>query len=164
MFRNIKKGFSLIEIIIYIAIFSSVLLTFIGYYFSVLSFDNKDREQVIKSINGGFIAFISLFLISMIAMGQVFLTAYMTGIYADSVNRKELRIQAKSNLESCINWVEISLRKDRFLSGIINVPQFGCDLVIEPYTENNSTNNTYDVHVTAKLEFIKVTDYIRITI
>ncbi|MCX6719114.1 MAG: hypothetical protein NTZ38_01935 [Candidatus Taylorbacteria bacterium] len=47
-------------------------------------------------------------------------------LYADSVNQKELRIQARLNASACLDTVILMAYKDYFLNGPVTVPEFGC--------------------------------------
>lgn len=53
--------------------------------------------------------------------------------YADMVMRHELRIQAKLNVDSCIQSVSLMLDRDFFLRGELHIRDFNCIV----YVENN---------------------------
>jgi len=47
-------------------------------------------------------------------------------LYADSVNQRELRIQARLNASACLDTVTLMAYKDYFLNGSVTIPEFSC--------------------------------------
>jgi hypothetical protein len=81
-------------------------------------------------MNKGFVATTAVILLatgtlafSLVALGSAVL-------YADSVNRRELRIQAGLNAEACLDTVALMSVKDYFLVGPVYISEFGCDAVV----------------------------------
>lgn len=50
--------------------------------------------------------------------------------YADSVYHEELRVQADMNNQACQDSISLIKSKDAFVSGTIDLPEFGCILHI----------------------------------
>ncbi len=83
-----------------------------------------------EKISRGFIATTAVILLatgtlafSLAALGSVVL-------YADSVSRREMRIQADLNAEACLDTAALMAAKDYFLSGSVYVSKFNCDAVV----------------------------------
>lgn len=74
----------------------------------------------------GFVATIAVVILATGCL--VFSLATLLGAtsYAESVYKRELRIQAGLNARACLDWVTIMVSKDYFITGQIEVRQFGC--------------------------------------
>ena len=53
-------------------------------------------------------------------------TMSAAALYADSVMRKELRTQAALDAEACLDTAKLMAAKDYFISGTIQIRDFGC--------------------------------------
>jgi hypothetical protein len=51
-------------------------------------------------------------------------------LYADSVSRRELRIQTNLNAESCLDTAALIAAKDHFLIGPVSISELGCNATI----------------------------------
>lgn len=81
--------------------------------------------------------FIALIAVTMLAMGAIaFAISVMSGAqsYAQSVTRREARIQARLYAASCLDSVTLMLAKDFFLNGVVSLAEFSCTATIaNPY-------------------------------
>ena len=78
------------------------------------------------STNKGFAALVAVVLLSVGLLAFSLATFGSAIDYADLVYRRELRIQAALNANSCIESLKLISAKDYFLSGSINVAKLGC--------------------------------------
>lgn len=93
-------------------------------------------------VERGFIALTSLILI---VSGILVFSATTLGAavqYSEQVYKRELRIQARYNAESCADWIRVMIDKDYFLIGEVYVPQFDCIGFIE---KNPNGTRRFDV-------------------
>ena len=51
-------------------------------------------------------------------------------LYADAVNQRELRIQARLNAHACVDTIILMAHKDYFLQGTVSIPELGCIAVV----------------------------------
>ena len=74
----------------------------------------------------GFIALIAIIVLATGALA--FSLATMSGAvaYSDAAYRRELRIQARLNAQACLDSVSLMTGKDYFLSGQVELKEFGC--------------------------------------
>ncbi|OHA24131.1 MAG: hypothetical protein A3B11_01380 [Candidatus Taylorbacteria bacterium RIFCSPLOWO2_01_FULL_44_26] len=104
--------------------------------------------------SGGFTALIAVILVSAGTMAFSLSTLSAAVLYADSVFRKEMRIQVELNTHSCLDTATVSLAKDFFMNGTTTIRSLGCEVsVINP----NPDLSSYDVEisVTAALSGIR---------
>lgn len=92
---------------------------------------NKHRIyfKTVRQLGGrGFIATTALILIALgsIASVMVIFTASMS--YADSVTRREYRIQKLFNQKACKDTRDLILAKDYFFDGLAYLPEFDCSI------------------------------------
>lgn len=76
--------------------------------------------------NRGFIALIAVVLLAFGALSFSLATLSAAVSYADSISRRELRIQTGLNVNACIDTVRLMRAKDYFLIGTTSIPEFGC--------------------------------------
>ncbi len=76
--------------------------------------------------DSGFIALIAVVLLASGALAFSFSNMIAAILYADSVYKRELRIQARLNADSCVDTVRLMYAKDPFLSGTTTVADFKC--------------------------------------
>ena len=81
-------------------------------------------------IHRGFVATTAVILLatgtlafSLVALGSAVL-------YADIINRRELRIQANLNAEACLDTAALMATKDYFLTGPVYISAFDCNATI----------------------------------
>lgn len=126
--RSRRKGFSLIEAIIFTALLSFLLTGFIR--FASISFAEAaklmDRIDEAWNAQDGFMATASVLILAMGLMAFSGVAMLSSSIYSDSVDRHGLRIQARLGTESCLNTLEIMYEKDIYLEGEIEVPDLNC--------------------------------------
>ncbi len=79
-----------------------------------------------RNIQGGFIALIAVVLLSMTALLFSFVTMGSAFSYADTVSKRELRIQANMNADACLDTATLMTAKDYFLIGTSTLSEFGC--------------------------------------
>ena len=110
----------------------------------------KHNRFLIKK--NGFIALIAVVVLAMGIFTFSLVTYSAVYSYYDSVNRKELRIQANLNAKSCLKTVALMYAKDFFLNGEQVLNKFGCTADIV-----NDMNGRVTIKVKATLE--EVSDY-----
>lgn len=108
---------------------------------------NSTKRLPTRSPNDGFIALIAVIMLAWGALAFSFATLASAVSYADLVNRRELRIQARFNAEACLDTVKLMLAKDFFLEGTVSVPEFGCVVQV-----TNDFAGSVSVNITATLE------------
>ncbi|MBP6858484.1 MAG: hypothetical protein KBC33_01480 [Candidatus Pacebacteria bacterium] len=74
----------------------------------------------------GFIAVTAVILLAMGCIATVMIAFTTSASYADSVTRREYRIQKAMNAEACQDIRELMLAKDYFFVGSVIVAEFGC--------------------------------------
>lgn len=86
----------------------------------------RSRSLPAISSRGGFMALTALVLISSgsIVFSYVTLSAAFT--YFQSINKRELRIQAGLNAVGCLEYTILMVAGDYFVSGNFPVSEFGC--------------------------------------
>jgi hypothetical protein len=94
----------------------------------------------------GFVATIAVIILATGCLVFSLITLLGATSYAESVYKRELRIQAGLNARACLDWVTVMVSKDYFLSGQIEIGQFGCVADI-----TNDMNGDISFNVKAKL-------------
>ncbi len=87
--------------------------------------------------NKGFMAVTAVILLALGTISFSLVTMSAAISYADTVNRHELRIQARFNANACLDTATLMIAKDYFLNGEVSVPEFGCIANIENYFNGN---------------------------
>lgn len=125
------QGFSLIEAILFSFLVSLLIVSFMQFassaYASSLRVIDKVNDAASSFRNsGGFMASSAVILIAsgLIVFAAAAVAAAAT--YSDAVEKQELRIQARLNLESCFESLHLMYEKDLFMNGVVNIPEFGC--------------------------------------
>ncbi|MFA6553916.1 MAG: hypothetical protein WCS89_00200 [Candidatus Paceibacterota bacterium] len=88
--------------------------------------------------------FVALIAVVLLATGTLTfsLVAMSSAIaYADSISRRELRIQTQMNAQACLDTVTLMVVKDYFISGNVEVKKFGCTAEILNDFEGNISFN-----------------------
>ena len=78
----------------------------------------------------GFTALVSVMLLVLGTIAYALTTLAAAAQYADSIGRREMRIQANLDAESCMDIVTLMVAKDYFLSGTVPLPEYGCTGVV----------------------------------
>jgi hypothetical protein len=74
----------------------------------------------------GFVATIAVVILATGCLVFSLVTLLGATSYSESIYKRELRIQAGLNASACLDLVTVMVSKDYFLSGQIEVRQFGC--------------------------------------
>lgn len=153
-----NKAFTLIETIVYIVLLSILTTGLVQYIYGMMSTNLKLNDDIEKAYKkeSGFGALIAVLLLSFGLLATCLTTLGYSYSFADFVNRKELRIQASMNAESCVSNIEEELRQDYFLDGKIFIKELGCDIAISLVVGGpNSSSAEYVVEVVAELVRVK---------
>jgi len=75
----------------------------------------------------GFTALVAVILIASGVLAVSLASMSSALLYADGVNQREYRIQARLNASACLDAATIMVAKDYFLNGTTTVSEFGCD-------------------------------------
>lgn len=76
----------------------------------------------------GFVAVTAIILLAMGCITTVMIAFTASASYADSVTRREYRIQKAMNEEACKDIRGLMLTKDYFFVGPVTVEEFGCTI------------------------------------
>jgi hypothetical protein len=93
----------------------------------------------------------------LLAMGSLafsLVTMSAAAFYADTVMRRELRTQARLNLEGCLDTAELMAAKDYFLSGSVAIPDFDCSALFTHLDDSHVR-----INATATLSGVAVSDF-----
>ena len=88
-------------------------------------------------MNKGFVATTAVILLAAGTLAFSLAALSSADIYADSVSRRELRIQADFNAQACADSAALMAAKDYFLTGPIYIPEFACNAVISRNGDGN---------------------------
>jgi hypothetical protein len=86
------------------------------------------RNRRKAALQGGFAAVTSVLLISFGVLAMSLAALGAAAMYADSVSARESRIQNALNQQACQDSQALIREKDAFVSGTIDMPEFGCSL------------------------------------
>jgi hypothetical protein len=81
--------------------------------------------------NRGFVATIAVVTLMLSTMAFLLTTLSAAVTYADSVSRREYRIQKEYNVRACEDIANFKARKNGLLQGEIFIGEFGCTVQIE---------------------------------
>lgn len=104
-------------------------------------------------LHGGFGALVAVILLATCTLSFSLAAMSAAAAYADMTFRREMRIQAGLNVESCLDSVFLMTEKDYFLNGRIILKEFGCEANVA-----NDFNGKISVSAHAALEGISVWD------
>jgi len=79
-----------------------------------------------RNLHDGFAAVTSVLLISFGVLAMSLAALGAAAMYADSVSARESRIQNTLNQHACQDSQELIKEKDAFVSGNVDLPEFGC--------------------------------------
>jgi len=157
--KNKNLGFTLVEIIIYIALLSILLSGLIRYIFSIQMKNYELKNKINDAYDRqGFGALVAVLMLSTGMFAFVLVNFKAVEMYADFVNKKELRIQTSLNADSCLEYVILLLENDRFLSGGISIKEFGCTVNVSVLSFGSE--NMYKYKVVGVSELVGVKSYI----
>lgn len=146
---------TLVEVIVYIGLLSVLMMTIVRYMISIHAKNNEIHNKVNNAYDKrGFGAVTAVIMISFGMFFFALVNSISVNMYADSINKRELRIQASLNADSCIDRAKFFLEFDRFLIGSIEFSEFGCVIDIE-HTNSGAGLNKYDVSAVATLSGVK---------
>ena len=95
---------------------------------------NKTKNQRSKIKNGlntdGFAAMIAVILIASGVLAFSLVSISSALLYADGVNQREYRIQARLNASSCLDVATLMVAKDYFMNGTTTISKFGCNISV----------------------------------
>ncbi|MBU6426952.1 hypothetical protein KGQ27_01805 [Patescibacteria group bacterium] len=103
------------------------------------------------SYKDGFAALVSVILLAAGTTAFSLSTMASAYSYADSVNRRELRIQASLNAGACLDTARLMVAKDNFFTGTTTIPYFGCEIIAV-----NDSVSSVSLNVTARFEGVSV--------
>jgi hypothetical protein len=92
--------------------------------------------------NEGFAALTAVILIAMGVIALSLASIQSALLYADAVNQREYRIQARLNAFACLDATTLMVVKDYFLNGTTTISEFGCNIAI---TNDFSGNISLDI-------------------
>ena len=79
----------------------------------------------------GFAATTALLLLSLGMLAFFATTLGSAILYADGVERREVRIQKRLNQKACKESLDLMKAKDYFLQGTISLPEFDCSIDVD---------------------------------
>lgn len=87
-------------------------------------------DNSICEINRGFVATTAVILLATGTLAFSLVALGSAVMYADSVSRHELRIQANLNAEACLDTAALMAAKDYFLTGPVYIYEFDCNATV----------------------------------
>lgn len=84
-----------------------------------------------RSTHGGYAALIAVVMLSFGTLAMSLSTLGAAVWYADSVERREMRMQAGLNAEACLITVELMADRDYFLTGAVVIRELGCTAYVK---------------------------------
>lgn len=159
IFENIRnKGLTIIEAIIYISLLSILMLGMIRYMYelhinSLKLKDGLDREYENMRERG----FGSLVAVVLIALGGLAFSISLADsvyLYSDLISKKELRMQASVNSDSCNDVVMHELELNPFLEGEYIVSELGCEVDIVRLVEVDGVRK-YKLNIVSEINRVK---------
>lgn len=121
------RGTTLVEIIIFISLFS-VMMTSIIQFLYAIQLSNTRLLDRINTEQRGFIATVTVILITTGILAFMIVTASSAAAYADSVEREVLRIQHSLNLKACQDTLKLLRAKDYFMTSKVVLIDLGCEV------------------------------------
>ena len=121
------RGITLIEAIIFIALFSIMMTSIIQYLYS-MQLSNTRLMNQIRAEQQGFIATITIILVTSGILAFMLVTASSAAAYADSVDREISRIQRNMNERACRDTLQLLRTKDYFMTSKAVLSDLGCEV------------------------------------
>lgn len=83
-----------------------------------------------NDFNKGFIALTATMTVVAVVLTFSFIVLSSAYIFSDSVFRRELRIQTRLNLISCLTYSKYLFANSYFINGDISIGELGCTLTV----------------------------------
>lgn len=103
-----------------------------------------------RKMKSGFMALTAVMLVAMGTLAYSISTMAAAISYADRVSRKELRIQASLNAESCLKVIRLMAKADHFLKGQVIIGDLGCKADIQ-----SDFNGNLNIDIESSLEGVR---------
>lgn len=116
---------TLVEVIIFIVLLSMLIANTINYLYSI-HINNAKLIDEVEETQKGFIATTAVTLLSLGTLAFLIVTLSSVTAYADSVERREIRIQKDLNDRACEETLSLIRAKDYFLQGEVVLNDLGC--------------------------------------
>lgn len=127
---KIKKtrGITLIETLIFIVLLSMLVAHMINYLYSIHIQNATLLDEVhdVGKEKAGFIATTAIIILATGAFAFILVTSSAVSTYADSIYRREYRIQKRLNEEACEEVKPLLLAKNYSIVSGIEMREFGC--------------------------------------
>ncbi len=108
---------------------------------------NGINNKILTENSRGFTAVIALILIATGVMALSLASISSAYFYANSVNQREYRIQARLNVSACLDMATMIVAKDNFMNGATNIARLGCNIsVANDFLGNISLNVSSEFH------------------
>lgn len=88
--------------------------------FTIISNTNRQNKQA------GFIATTAVMIVAIGVISLSLVTLSSSVAFSDFIYRKELRVQSNLNSRACLSQILLMISEDYFLSGRIDLKEFGC--------------------------------------
>jgi hypothetical protein len=111
----------------------------------------KSKTKIKLNIFGGFMALIAVILLATGTLAFSLVTMSSAAAYADSVERRERRIQATLNARACLDAVQIMTAKDYYIFGAFELKEYGCNVTV-----NNDLAGRVLINIVAAIGDISV--------
>lgn len=123
--KNTIQGMTLIEITIFAVLLSLLIGNMINYLYTT-HIHNLKLMNEIEEAQKGFVATTAVMLLATGILAFLIVTMSAAALFADSVDRREVRIQKGLNEVACQETLPLMVAKDYFLDGEVKLSDFGC--------------------------------------
>ncbi len=115
------------------------------------------KSKVNCGQNRGFTALVSTVILATGVLAFSISTLASSVMYADMVDRREIRIQTSQNLAACLDTIRLMIARDYHMSGLYTLSEFGCSVNIM-----NDFNGNHSVDAISELSHIKQISHVNI--
>ena len=115
---------------------------------------NQNKTIQKQEVHRGFIAVTAVIVMSCLTLLYTILVITSASDFSDSVMRREWRMQANLNAQSCVETIELMALKDYFLAGTVDIGTFGCTAFIA----RDHIRKSAQVHARAKFAGVTSAD------
>ncbi len=98
--------------------------------YSMISKQYMKNDYMNNDFNKGFIALTATMTVVAVVLTFSFIVLSSAYIFSDSVFRRELRIQTRLNLISCLTYSKYLFANSYFINGDISIGELGCTLTV----------------------------------
>jgi hypothetical protein len=119
------RGITLIEVTIFTVLLSLLIGNMINYLYTT-HVNNLKLMNEIEEAQKGFVATTAVVLLATGTLAFLVTTMSAAALFADSVDRREARIQKRLNEIACQETLPLLIAKDYFLDGEVTLSDFGC--------------------------------------